>query len=50
VTSEVHTVRKRQWFLLGLLGTIVGMAARLLRGRRDDQVQLGRWETPTEEE
>jgi hypothetical protein len=46
----VLDVRKRQWFLLGLLGTVVGMAVRLLRGRRDDQVQLGRWETPTEED
>ena len=42
-------MRKRQWFLLGLLGTVVGMAVRLLRGRRDDQVQLGRWEPPEEE-
>ena len=33
----------------GVLGTVVGMAVRLLRGRRDDQVQLGRWEAPTEE-
>jgi hypothetical protein len=46
----VLNVRKRQWFLLGLLGTVVGMAVRLLRGRRDDQVQLGRWDTPAEDE
>ena len=39
-------MRKRQWFLLGLLGTVVGVAVRLLRGRRGDQVELGRWEPP----
>jgi hypothetical protein len=43
-------MRKRRWFLLGLLGTVVGMAVRLLRGRRDDQVQLGRWDPPVEED
>ena len=43
-------MRKRQWFLLGLLGTVIGMAVRLLRGRRDEQVELGRWETPAEED
>jgi hypothetical protein len=29
-------MRKRQWFLLGLLGTVVGLAVRLVRGRRPD--------------
>ena len=43
-------MRKRQWFLLGLLGTVIGMAVRLLRGRRDEQVELGRWETAPEED
>jgi hypothetical protein len=43
-------VRKRQWFLLGLLGTVIGMAVRLVRGRREDQVKLGRWESPVEED
>jgi hypothetical protein len=42
-------VRKRQWFLLGLLGTLVGMAVKLVRGRREDQVTLGRWDAPVEE-
>jgi hypothetical protein len=42
-------MRKRQWFFLGLLGTLVGMAVKLVRGRRQEQVELGRWEPPTEE-
>jgi hypothetical protein len=42
-------MRKRRWFLLGLLGTIVGMAVRLVRGRRQEQIELGRWEPPAEE-
>ena len=39
-------MRKRQWFLLGLLGTIVGMAVRVVRGRRGEAPELGRWEPP----
>ena len=42
-------MRKRQWFLLGLLGTLVGMAVRLVRGRRAEQIELGRWDPPVEE-
>ena len=38
----------RKWFLLGLLGTLVGMAVKLVRGRRSDQTELGRWEPPKE--
>ncbi|MEX0874910.1 MAG: hypothetical protein WD646_14575 [Actinomycetota bacterium] len=38
----------KKWFMLGLLGTIVGMAVRLVRGRRSEQVELGRWEPPKE--
>jgi hypothetical protein len=38
-------VRKRQWFLLGLLGTLVGMAVRLVRRRQGD---TGGWEPPKE--
>jgi hypothetical protein len=45
----VLSVKKRRWFFLGLLGTLAGMAVRLIRGRRDDQVELGRWEPPVEE-
>ncbi len=42
-------MRKRRWFLLGLIGTVVGMAVRLVRGRRQGQAELGRWEPPVEE-
>jgi hypothetical protein len=42
-------MRKRRWFLLGLVGTLVGMAVKLVRGRRDESVELGRWEPPVEE-
>ena len=42
-------MRKRQWFLLGFVGTVFGMAVKLLRGRRQEQVDLGRWDPPTEE-
>ena len=42
-------MRKRRWFFLGLVGTLIGMAVRLVRGRRDEQVDLGRWELPVEE-
>jgi hypothetical protein len=41
-------VRKRQWFFLGLLGTVVGLAVRLVRGRRREEVELGRWEPPAD--
>jgi len=39
-------MRKRQWFWLGLFGTVVGMALRAVRGRRGDRTDLGRWEPP----
>jgi hypothetical protein len=39
-------MRKRQWFFLGLLGTVVGLAVRLVRGRRHEGVELGSWEPP----
>jgi hypothetical protein len=39
-------VKKRQWFLLGLLGTLVGMAVRLVRRRQGDDT--GKWEPPKE--
>jgi len=39
-------MRKRQWFWLGLFGTLVGMAVRAVRGRRGGQADLGRWEPP----
>ncbi len=39
-------MRKRRWFLLGLLGTLVGMAVRVVRGRRGETAELGRWEPP----
>jgi hypothetical protein len=38
--------KKKQWFVLGLLGTLVGLAVKLVRGRRAEQVELGRWEEP----
>jgi hypothetical protein len=39
-------MKKRQWFWLGLFGTLVGMAVRAVKGRRGDQTELGRWEPP----
>jgi hypothetical protein len=42
-------VRKRQWFLLGLLGTVVGLAVRLVRGRRSEDNAIGQWEPPKTE-
>jgi hypothetical protein len=30
-------MRKRRWFLLGLVGTLVGMAAKVVRLRREDE-------------
>ena len=36
--------KKRQWFLLGMLGAVVGMAVRLVRGRRQEEFEAGRWE------
>ena len=33
---------KRRWFLLGLLGTVVGLAVRLVRGRREDPFDVNR--------
>lgn len=41
-------VTKRRWFLLGLLGTVVGLAVRLVRGRRPEQDQLSRLATDEE--
>jgi hypothetical protein len=38
-------MRKSQWFWLGLFGTLVGMAVRLVRGRRG-HADLDRWEPP----
>lgn len=35
---------KKQWFLLGALGAFVGVAAKLVRGRRDEHVETARWE------
>jgi hypothetical protein len=31
-------MRKRRWFLLGLIGTLVGMAVKVVRGRREDEM------------
>jgi hypothetical protein len=42
-------MRKRQWFLLGLLGTVVGLAVRLVRGRRQESTGPGSWETPPQD-
>jgi hypothetical protein len=42
-------MRKRQWFLLGLLGSLVGLAARLVRGRRRGEDEGGRWERPVDQ-
>jgi hypothetical protein len=39
-------VKKRQWFFLGLLGTVVGLAVRLVRGRRHDPYEKSRWDPP----
>ena len=41
-------MRKRQWFLLGLLGTVVGLAVRLVKGRRQG-VGSGSWEAPSQD-
>ncbi len=38
--------KKKQWFLLGALGTLVGLAVKALKGRRQEHVELGRWEEP----
>jgi hypothetical protein len=40
-------VRKRQWFFLGVLGTLIGMAVRLVRGRRGEPSGPTRWDTPS---
>ncbi|HVL80931.1 MAG TPA: hypothetical protein VM840_04995 [Actinomycetota bacterium] len=46
--------RKRQWFLLGALGAVAGVLLKLVRGRREEAVEVGRWEqiapAPTEEQ
>jgi hypothetical protein len=39
-------MRKRQWFLLGLLGTLIGMAVRLVRGRTQPDTGPTRWDRP----
>jgi hypothetical protein len=39
-------VRKRQWFFLGLLGSVVGLAVRLVRGRRSEPDVTG-FQPPT---
>ena len=36
--------KKRQWFMLGLFGALVGMAVKLVRGRRHEGAEAGRWE------
>lgn len=36
--------RKRQWFLLGALGAVVGVLLKLVRGRREESLEVGRWE------
>jgi hypothetical protein len=37
-------VRKKRWFLLGLVGSLVGVAVKLLRGRKEDDLKT--WEPP----
>jgi hypothetical protein len=41
-------VSKKRWFLLGVLGTVVGLAVRLVRGRRPEHEQLSRLATDEE--
>ena len=36
--------KKRQWFVLGLFGAVVGVLVKLVRGRRDEGLDVGRWE------
>jgi hypothetical protein len=43
-------MRKRRWFFLGLLGTVVGLAVRLVKARRRDPTEVGRWESPNRSE
>lgn len=44
--------RKRQWFALGMIGAFVGVLLKLVRGRRDESLEVGRWEQvpPTPEQ
>lgn len=35
---------KKQWFLLGAVGAFVGVAVKLVKGRRDEHVETARWE------
>lgn len=37
--------KKKQWFLLGALGAFVGVALKLVRGRREEQFEPNRWES-----
>ena len=39
-------MRKRQWFLLGLIGTLIGVAMRLVRGRSREEQGPSRWDPP----
>jgi hypothetical protein len=40
-------MRKRQWFFLGLLGTLIGMAVRLVKGRSSDDAGTTKWDPPS---
>jgi hypothetical protein len=39
-------MRRRQWFFLGLLGTLIGMAVRIVRGRTREEPGPARWDPP----
>ena len=45
---------KRQWFMLGVLGAVAGVLLKLVRGRREEAIEVGRWEeippAPTKQE
>jgi hypothetical protein len=40
-------MRKRQWFFLGLLGTLIGVAVRLVKGRQAPDSGPTRWDPPS---
>ena len=39
-------MRKRKWLALGALGTVVGMAVKLVKGRREEAAEAARYEPP----